>query len=108
MAIVHERLTASKAPMLPTPGADAKTAQRANSVTQLPNSSATINKDLLEPQGDGIGFFGSFFQKKKKPGVLENVSCLFESRSFLMCLASSCPESHWKLVRARIHGDGSD
>ncbi len=72
MAVVHERLTASKAPILPTPGGDNK-AQRAPSVTQLPNSSATVNKDLLEPQGDGIGFFGSFFQKKKRPGVLENV-----------------------------------
>lgn len=66
MALVTERMSASKAPA--QPNIDPKT-NRVTSV-QLPNSSATVNSAITDPQ-DG-GFFGSFFQKKKKPGVLEN------------------------------------
>lgn len=36
----------------------------------LKNSSSTINQGIIEGDGNQ-GFFGSFFSKKKKPGVLE-------------------------------------
>jgi hypothetical protein len=81
MALVHERMNASKQPPQPN-NIDPKT-NRASSV-QLPNPTATINASLTDPQDQG--FFGSFFQKgnKKKPGVLENVN-FYTLKAFFLC-----------------------
>jgi dynamin 1-like protein len=70
MAIVHERQIAAKQSSILPSATDPKVA-RPN--TQIPNPSATINQSLIDQNDEnGIGFFGSFFQKKKKPGTLEN------------------------------------
>lgn len=74
MSLVQERMAASKVSTIAALTADPK-APRVVAPTQLPNSSSTVNAQLIDPNsGDNAaGFFGSFFQKKKKPGVLENV-----------------------------------
>ncbi|KAJ3092018.1 vacuolar protein sorting-associated protein 1 [Quaeritorhiza haematococci] len=70
MAIVNDRVNAAKNPQgLPM---DPKN-PRNSSGPAVPIPSSNINAGLLDPQGaDNSGFFGSFFSKKKKPGVLEN------------------------------------
>ncbi|TPX33322.1 hypothetical protein SmJEL517_g03774 [Synchytrium microbalum] len=66
MAIVNERVNASKAP--PPAPSDPKQGAKINSPSpSMPNSVS----NGLGPNDDP-GFFGSFFSKKKKPGVLEN------------------------------------
>lgn len=74
MSIIHERIAASKISTISALTADPK-APRPPVVTQLPNSNTTVNGQLIDPNSadNAAGFFGSFFQKKKKPGVLENV-----------------------------------
>lgn len=76
MAIVAERVNANKAPppqqIDPKTGRPMPTPPPANSASLMPNPSQTINQALIEGDANS-GFFGSFFTKKKKPGVLEAV-----------------------------------
>ncbi|TPX48889.1 hypothetical protein SeMB42_g02821 [Synchytrium endobioticum] len=65
MAIVHERVSVSKAPAPNV--ADPKVAGARSS---SPSVTASITPSL--GGSEDPGFFGSFFSKKKKPGVLEN------------------------------------
>ena len=67
MAVVNERVNASKAPT-PTTGDSKIVGARSSS----PSISANVTPSL--GGSDDPGFFGSFFSKKKKPGVLENAS----------------------------------
>ncbi|KAJ3042803.1 vacuolar protein sorting-associated protein 1 [Rhizophlyctis rosea] len=70
MAIVNERVNAAKAPPPQPPVVDPKNPRAGAASPALPQRDP--NADLIAQQQAGDGFFGSFFNKKKKPGVLEN------------------------------------
>lgn len=78
MAVISDRVNASKQPAVNLDlvkggrGAPQQPAAPLTNAQALPNPSATINQGLIEGDANS-GFFGSFFSKKKKPGVLENV-----------------------------------
>ena len=77
MSVVQERMILAKNSGIAALASnlDPKASRQPPPQIQLPNSSNTVNGQILDPNsGDNAaGFFGSFFQKKKKPGVLENV-----------------------------------
>ncbi|KAJ3396856.1 vacuolar protein sorting-associated protein 1 [Lobulomyces angularis] len=79
MSIVTERMNASKNPIQLMSGltpaeqknSRANASQPQQNLNLLPNPSSTINDNLQSSADANSGFFGSFFAKKKKPGVLE-------------------------------------
>ncbi|KAJ3056253.1 vacuolar protein sorting-associated protein 1 [Rhizophlyctis rosea] len=70
MAIVNERVNAAKAPPPQPPVVDPKNPRAGAASPALPQRDP--NADLIAQSQSGDGFFGSFFNKKKKPGMLEN------------------------------------
>jgi len=76
MAVVSERVNATKAPN--TLAIDPKTGRSTSPQIAQDRAVTLLNEDTK----DQSGFFGSFFSKKKKPGVLENVSFLFPLNFF--------------------------
>ncbi|KAJ3021616.1 vacuolar protein sorting-associated protein 1 [Thoreauomyces humboldtii] len=74
MAIVNDRVTASKAPP-PQPPVDRdakgpRSSTNSPAVNQLPVRDP--NADIISQANSQDGFFGSFFSKKRRPGILEN------------------------------------
>ena len=71
MAIVQERMNQSRQQSIPD--VKALTGKGIPPPTNISPRSSEVNLYAgtnIDPNGDG-GFFGSFFAKKKKPGVLE-------------------------------------
>ncbi|KAI8819351.1 Dynamin central region-domain-containing protein [Fimicolochytrium jonesii] len=71
MAIINDRVVASKAPP-PPPPVDPKNPRSVaqSPAAQLPQRDP--NADIIAQANNSDGFFGSFFSKKRRPGVLEN------------------------------------
>ncbi|KAJ3182335.1 vacuolar protein sorting-associated protein 1 [Geranomyces variabilis] len=79
MAIVNDRVTASKAPPPQPPSSSVDGKGRGDPRMSSNNSPSTAQLPTRDPNADIIaqannpdGFFGSFFNKKKRPGMLEN------------------------------------
>ncbi|TPX57912.1 hypothetical protein PhCBS80983_g03475 [Powellomyces hirtus] len=73
MAIVNDRVTASKAPPpqpVVEPGMKGPRSSTNSPAAQLPTRDP--NADIIAQANQTDGFFGSFFSKKKRPGILEN------------------------------------
>jgi len=74
MAVISDRVNASKAPPAildpKNRGAPVQPSPPLTNAQVMPNPSNTINQGLIDGDANS-GFFGSFFSKKKKPGVLE-------------------------------------
>jgi hypothetical protein len=75
MSVINDRVNASKntVPAITESQKNAR-AQASAPLTNaqaLVNSNSTINSGIIEGGDSAGGFFGSFFSKKKKPGVLE-------------------------------------
>ncbi|RKO91257.1 Dynamin central region-domain-containing protein [Blyttiomyces helicus] len=68
MALVHERVNASKAPPPQPNPTDPKAPRVASPALPVRDP----NADIIAQANQQDGFFGSFFKQKKKPGVLEN------------------------------------
>lgn len=76
MAIINDRISVTKTPPAPTHDPKNPNASRNSPAPthMMPNPSATINQSLIDGTSDSnSGFFGSFFSKKKSPGVLQAV-----------------------------------
>lgn len=76
MSVINDRINAGKNPMPAITESQKNSRSKANeplsNAQALTNSSNTINQNLIEGETSTVGgFFGSFFSKKKKPGVLE-------------------------------------
>ncbi|KAJ1557342.1 vacuolar protein sorting-associated protein 1, partial [Cladochytrium tenue] len=70
--IINERIAQSKISILPGSGGgvDPKTGKPVNGAPAPPPRDPQL--DLIAQNQDNSSFFGSFFNKKKKPGVLES------------------------------------
>ncbi|KNC97356.1 dynamin-like GTPase VPS1 [Spizellomyces punctatus DAOM BR117] len=71
MAIINDRVNASKAPP-PQPPVDPKNPRASTNSPAAALPARDPNADIIAQANNSDGFFGSFFSKKKKPGVLEN------------------------------------
>ncbi|KAJ3197089.1 vacuolar protein sorting-associated protein 1 [Irineochytrium annulatum] len=79
LAVVNDRINASKqSSILPTT-TDPKNPKSAS--PSLPNRDPQL--DFLNQNDNSAGFFGSFFAKKKKPGVLENPPAVLKASGTL-------------------------
>jgi len=113
MAVVNERVNAAKAPPPQPAPVDPKNRQLTASAGSPALPQRDPNAELIAQQQNGDGFFGSFFNKKKKPGMLENVSC--HRTSYIIRrletdwrpgnVATNGFEGFRKLVREGVHGD---
>ncbi|KAJ3281876.1 vacuolar protein sorting-associated protein 1 [Borealophlyctis nickersoniae] len=72
MAIVNERVNAAKAPPPQPPAVDPKMGNSRVGATSPALPQRDPNADLYAQTNSTDGFFGSFFSKKKKGGMLEN------------------------------------